>query len=285
MTPIRLGAVEYLNARPLVYGLERDGRFRLRYDVPSRCAALLHEGAIDVGMIPSIEYLRGADSRIVPGVGVISHGAVASVALFSTKPIDRVRSIAADTSSRTSNALLRILCVERFGLDAALTPMAPDPAAMLRTCDAALVIGDAALFFGHVDAGVLKIDLGEHWTAMTGLPFVWAVWAGRPDALGEGEVGALVAARDRGVAASDQVAVEYCTPERAELGKRYLRENIQYSLGAKEEAGLRKYFELAAHHGIVEASRAPVFYAGSEVASQQSVASAFRRKIVAAESD
>ena len=113
----RLGAVDYLNARPLVFGLElRTDFFSLRFDVPSKCAALLHEGSIDVGMIPSIEYERGRGYRIVPSVGIISDGPVASVALFSKTPIDRIRSIAADTSSRTSYALLRILCIERFGI-------------------------------------------------------------------------------------------------------------------------------------------------------------------------
>src|ERR671918_1275647 len=106
MRQIRLGAVDYLNARPLVYGLElRNDLFTLRYDMPSKCAALLHEGSIDVGMIPSIEFLRGADYRIVPHLAIVSEGAVAAVALFSTKPSAQVATIAADTSSRTSNAL------------------------------------------------------------------------------------------------------------------------------------------------------------------------------------
>jgi cyclic dehypoxanthinyl futalosine synthase len=260
MSAIRIGAVDYLNARPLVHGLDRDSRFDVRYDMPSRCATLLHEGAIDVGMIPSIEYLRGGDYRIVPGIGVISDGPVASVALFSRKPIDRIRTIAADTSSRTSNGLLRVLCRERFDLDVAFEPMPPDPLAMLERHDAALVIGDPALFFDHEPAGVLKIDLGEQWTSMTGLPFVWAFWAGRAGALDGAGVAALVAARDGGVAASDEVATRHSAPDRAALARRYLRENIKYELGAREEAGLLKYFELAAKHQVVEATRPLTWY-------------------------
>src|SRR5207237_794476 len=137
MNVVRVGAVEYLNARPLVYGLEsKRDLFDVRYDVPSRCAALLHEGSVDVGLIPSIEYQRG-DYRIVPDVGVISHAQVASVALFSNRPISDVRSIAVDTSSRTSTGLLRVLCAERFGIQPAFTPMPPSPVEMLRACDAA----------------------------------------------------------------------------------------------------------------------------------------------------
>src|SRR5688572_9626832 len=181
MKQIALGAVDYLNARPLVYGLElRNDLFTLRYDTPSKCAALLHEGSIDVGMIPTIEYLRGPDYRIVPDVGIVSNGPVASVALFSTKPVDQIRRIAADTSSRTSNALLRVLCFEVFGVDAEFVPLPPDIPAMLRGYDAALVIGDLALYYDNEASGVVKIDLGDEWTAFTGLPFVWAFWAGRP---------------------------------------------------------------------------------------------------------
>lgn len=262
MSTIRLGAVDYLNARPLVYGLELHSHmFALRFDVPSKCAALLHEGSIDVGMIPTIEFLRGPSYRIVPGMGIVSDGTVASVALFTTKPVEQVRSIAADTSSRTSAALLHVLCKERFGIEPSFRPMAPEVPAMLRDCDAALLIGDPALFLDHAALGVQKVDLGEEWTAMTGLPFVWAFWAGRPGVVPPEAVAALREARDHGVQASDELAAAYCGPERAELGKAYLRENIRYQLGEREEAGLRKYYELAARHGVVEAARAPIYYA------------------------
>jgi chorismate dehydratase len=261
MTIARLGAVDYLNARPLVYGLElRSDLFTLRFDVPSKCAALLHEGSIDVGMIPSIEYLRGHDYRIVPGIGIISDGPVASVALFTTTPLRNIRTIAADTSSRTSNGLLRVLCAERFGVDAEFQPMPPDPELMLRRCDAALLIGDPALFLEHERLGAEKIDLGEQWTSMTGLPFVWAFWAGRSAALSPRGVEALEAARDAGVAESDKVAETYCGPGRAARGKAYLRENIYYVLGDREEEGLRRYYELAERHGVVDRVQAPEFY-------------------------
>ncbi|HEU4937030.1 MAG TPA: menaquinone biosynthesis protein [Vicinamibacterales bacterium] len=261
MRPVRLGAVDYLNARPLVYGLElKTDLFSLRFDVPSKCAALLHEGSIDVGMIPSIEYVRGRDYRIVPALGIISDGPVASVALFTTRPVDAIRTIAADTSSRTSNALLRILCVERFGIDPDFQPMPPDPESMLHRCDAALLIGDPALFLDHQRLGATKIDLGEEWKALTALPFVWAFWAGRRDVLSGEALNALIAARDRGVAASDDIATAYCGSDRAELGRAYLRENIQYALGSREQAGLMKYYELAMDHGVVNSIVPPLFY-------------------------
>jgi len=259
MRPVRVGAVDYLNARPLVFGLELRPGFALRFDPPSKCAALLHEGSIDIGMIPSIEYLRGGPYCAVPDVAIVSEGPVASVALFTKKPIGDIRSIAADTSSRTSNALLRVLCYETLGIDPEFIPMPPRPPEMLQFCDAALVIGDAALFFDHEKARVEKIDLGQQWTAMTGLPFIWAFWAGRPGALSDGHIDQLVQAREQGVAASEAIAAAYC-PQRADLGRRYLRENVRYDWGPRELEGLRAYYVLALKHGIVEQGSTPVFY-------------------------
>jgi chorismate dehydratase len=261
-TAVRLGAVDYLNARPLVYGLElKSDRFRLRFDVPSKCAALLHEGTIDVGMIPSIEYLRGRDPyRIVPSVAIVSDGPVASVALFSTRPIEQVQSIAVDTSSRTSYGLAKVLCYEAFGIEPTFVPMAPRIDEMLHACDAALLIGDPALYLDPASRGVFKTDLGERWAVLTGLPFVWAFWAGRHGALTPGDVAALVHARDAGVAAADEIAAAYCGPDHVALGRAYLRDNIKYTLSDREQAGLTEYFRLAEKHDVVDAVRLLAFY-------------------------
>ena len=136
-----------------VVGLDRDPRFDLRFDLPSRCASLLHAGAIDVGLIPSIEYLRGpggpGDYRLVPDVAIASTGPVASVALYTKRPMSDVRSIALDTSSRTSVALTRVLCARAFRIHPKLEPIGPDVAAMPGRCDAALLIGDVALLLDH----------------------------------------------------------------------------------------------------------------------------------------
>ena len=145
MNRVRLGAVGYLNARPLVFGLEDVADFQLRFDVPSRCAELLHGGGIDVGLIPSIEYHRpsagsGAhdEYQVVPGLSIASRGEVASVALFTTRAMSDVRSIALDVSSRTSVALVRVLCSRHYGIGPRLASHGPDLAGMLVHCDAAL---------------------------------------------------------------------------------------------------------------------------------------------------
>ncbi len=259
---IQLGAVDYLNARPLVYGLElRNDLFSVRFDVPSKCAALLHEGSIDVGMIPSIEYLRGpAAYRIVPDCAIVSEAQVASVALFTTKPVEQLRSVAVDTSSRTSQGLLRILCYEAFGVDPEFVPMTPRIDDMLTRCEAALLIGDPALYLDHAARGVRKVDLGEEWTKLTGLPFVWAFWAGRGGVLSDAALQALHDARTAGIQAADAIADAYCGSTRAALGRAYLRDNIKYRLGPRDQQGLRRYYELAEKHGVVDRVQAPSFY-------------------------
>lgn len=261
--PIRLGAVSYLNTGPLVHGLDRQpDRFQIRFDVPSRCAALLHENGVDLGLIPSIEYLHGPGYRIVHGVAIASDGPVASVALFSKTPVSSVKSIALDSSSRTSVALLRILCARWFAIAPAFVTMAPDMPAMLGQCDAALVIGDNALFAEHERLGLEKVDLGQEWTGMTGLPFVYAFWAGRPGIVSPEDIEALNQARDRGLAVAEEVAERYFPGDSAKirLGAEYLRENVKYALGEREVAGLQMFYALAAELGIVPAATTPLFY-------------------------
>ncbi len=248
MSAIRVSAVEYLNARPLVHGLDgRKDLFDVQFDLPSRCSGQLHDGAVDLGLIPSIEYARNPDYRIVPGPAVVSEGEVASVALFSRRPPALVRSIAVDSSSRTSAALLQVLCAEWWDISPNLVRFRPDLPVMLKRCDAALIIGDPALFLDHQKQGLEKTDLGDEWTAMTSLPFVWAMWAGRANALGSDHVAALIEARDRGVDAIDEIVAANCPDdeEQRDVGRQYLRENVSFDLDARAKAGLKKFYGYA----------------------------------------
>jgi chorismate dehydratase len=260
---IRLGAVSFLNTRPLVYGLDRQPeRFAVRFDVPARCAALLHANDVDLGLIPSIEYLHGPAYRIVPGVAIASDGPVASVALFSKVDASEIRTIALDTSSRTSVALLKVLCAHWFEIHPEFIAMPPDLAGMTATCDAALVIGDNALFADHESLGLQKIDLGEEWIGMTGLPFVYAFWAGRRNVAGPEDVAALSHARDRGLSEVATIAEQSFPADQAKaaVARRYLRENIKYDLGESQKAGLERFYELAARLGIVPSAKPLEFY-------------------------
>jgi chorismate dehydratase len=257
---LRLGAVGYLNARPLVHRLDRVPRFDLRYDLPAECARLLHEQSIDLGLVPSIEYLRGPEPyRIVPDVAVASHGAVDSVAVYTSRPIEDVRSMAMDTSSRTSVALARVLCARLWKIDPRIESRAPNLEHMLQRVDAALIIGDNALLWrphdvrcaGRIEGPVQKIDLGQAWMELTGLPFVYAFWAGRDGAANAGDVAILQAARDRGAEEVEVIAREYFDDSaRQRIAARYLRDNIKCHLGDRERAALETFYRYASELGL-----------------------------------
>ena len=260
---VRIGAVGYLNARPLTWALDREPqRWLVRYDVPSVCAALLHQGETDLGLIPSIEYLQSPDYRFVPGVGIGSRGPIASVALYSRVPVEEIATVALDTSSRTSVALLRVLCHHRFRIAPRFVSHGPDLAAMTRTCDAGLLIGDPAFDADHGALGLRKVDLGEEWTAMTGLPFIYAAWTGRPGAVGPADVRALQDAQAEGVRSAAAIAAEYGAgdPARTERAAIYLRDNVKYGLGPDEAAGLQMFLDFAAELGAAPRRRTLEFF-------------------------
>ena len=241
----RLGAVSYLNAEPTVHGLDGDesSGFRVEREVPSRVARRLHAGEVDLGLVPSIEYAFG-DFAIVPGVAIGSRGPVRSVLLFHHGPLERVRRVAVDTSSRTSAALTKILLREKLGRDPEYVPMAPTLDAMLGAADAALLIGDNAL---DDESGRPRLDLGAEWTALTGLPFVWAVWGGPRRRVTAEHVRGLQRALEDGLAHVPEIARERAAGDarRETLYASYLRTNINYRLGADEIRGLEEYYRRA----------------------------------------
>lgn len=270
-TPVRLGAVSFLNARPLTVGLDGpDSPFDLHYDLPSKCAADLAAGTIDVGLIPAVEYARNEpDYWIVPGICIASLGEVLTVRLFYRGKLDEIRRIAVDTSSRTSVALMTVILRERYGLNPEQVPAAPDLDAMLHEADAALLIGDPVLPLVAEGAGRQCLDLGEIWTEMTGKPFVYALWAGREGRLSPGHVARLQQARQAGSVSLQQIATAF-QRERAgdvELYERYLRDHIRHDLGPDELEGLREFYRLAAVHGVIDAEPELRFYpTGSDAA-------------------
>jgi chorismate dehydratase len=262
MRPARLGAVSYLNTKPLVRGLEnRPDLFAVRFDVPSVCASLLHEGRVDLGLIPAIEYLRG-DYAIVPDIAIGSDGAVESVAVFTTRPIGQVRTLALDISSRTSVALTKILCAKYWGIAPAFTPAEPDVAAMLARADAALVIGDPALDIDPAQYAATKLDLGEAWLALTGLPFVYAAWVGPPDAVDAEQVAVLQAARARGESEVADIARDVSLGDRQaeQRALAYLRDTLRYGFGDREVAGLQRFYALAVELDLAPGIRPLKFF-------------------------
>ncbi len=255
MSAIRVSAVEYLNARPLVHGLDdRRDLFDLQFDIPAHCAKRLHDQSVDLGLIPSIEYVQGDNYRIVPDLAVVSEGEVASVALFTTRPATSLRSVAVDSSSRTASALLRILCSEWWDIDPKMVKLRPELPVMLKRCDAALVIGDPALFLDYERHGLEKVDLGDEWTAMTSLPFVWAMWVARSGALGPDHVAALQSAGASGLAAIDDIVAAHCPDDERvrEIGRRYFDEHVSLRLDQRALAGLRKFYDYAYELRLVQ---------------------------------
>jgi len=240
---LRLGAVSYLNAEPTVHGLEREPAFRVERDLPARVATRLHAGEVELALVPSIEYAFGRYA-IVPGVAIASRGPVRSVCLFHREPVERIRRVAVDTSSRASAGLVRVLLHTRLGRDPEYVPMAPGLERMLSEADAALLIGDPAL---DAVSDVPRLDLGEEWTRLTGLPFVYAFWAGPSGVVDARGVARLQHALASGLAAKGEIARRQAggDPARAARYEAYLRDNIVYELGEREQEGLREFYKRA----------------------------------------
>lgn len=218
-------------------------------------------------MIPSIEYAAG-DYAIVPNVAITSRGPVRSVCLFHRRPLSDIHRVALDSSSRTSAALLRVLLRERLGRDPEYVVMPPSLPDMLAAADAALLIGDRALYF---DGKESRLDLGQEWTERTGLPFVWAFWAGRFAAARPHEVARLQAALADGLQALPTIASTYNgaggthgapDTDRAVLNEDYLRRNIVYRLDEAEAAGLKEFYRRAFELGLIGRVPELRFYGG-----------------------
>jgi len=262
-TTLRVGAVNYLNTKPLIEGLSSFApHAELHLDLPSRLADRLAAGDLDVGLIPVIEYFRAGTYTVVPGVAIASRGPVLSVTLFSRVPWPQIRSVALDEGSRTSAALARILLEKRYGVRPQTVQLPMGVAADDMATDAVLLIGDRAMKaclpgFAHA------YDLGQEWFDWTGLPFVYAVWAVREGLDLRGVDRALQQARDYGLSKVGPIAQR----EAARLGldagfcRRYLSNILSFDLGPKEQAGLARYEELARELGLApEGGSDLVFY-------------------------
>lgn len=263
---MRIGAVSYLNTRPLVFGLkDLAPQHELVYDLPSRLADQLAAGELDVALIPSVEYFQNPDYRIVSDACIACRGPVRSVKLLSRVPLESIRTLALDEGSRTSAALVQILLRERFSLSPRVVPFPIDAAPESIAADALLMIGDRAM---HLPAGqyVAEWDLGDIWCRWSELPFVFAMWvAGKgsgtqrvPGVQGSGDELAGLAtvlgrARDAGVSHIEQIA----RSEHARCGLAYddcltyLRDHLHFTLGPRELAGLRRFHEYARQLGLV----------------------------------
>ena len=258
MPKIRVGAVSYLNTRPLVFGIEQGlgaDRLELTYDVPSVLASRMAAGEFDLALLPIIEMARIPNLVVVPGLAIGSLGNCRSVLLVARKPLAEVRSVALDPDSRTSNALARVLFAEAWGVAPAFVDGPRDLTLALEEHDAAVRIGDKALFT-PVPEGAIAYDLGGAWTARTTLPFVFAVWATRPGVIVRETYEILHASRRAGSAVLPAIAADYTWNGRQypEVALAYLRDAMRYRLGDPEVAAMRRFLAAAAELGVIDAA-------------------------------
>jgi len=253
---ICIGAVSYLNTLPLVYGMERGmggERIELSYAVPSTLADRMQREELDIALMPIVELSRIPGLELVPGLAIVTQGKSASVLLIANCPIEQVQSVALDRESRSSNALARVLFAQAWNLQPDYVTGEPRLPDSLRRCDAVVRIGDKALF-EPIPEGAHVYDLGEVWTARTGLPFVFAAWVARPGVVDREIYQMLHDSRREGCRNIDGISRDYTYDGRSypEIAKEYLSRYIHYRLGSQELRAIRTFFESAAALKLVE---------------------------------
>jgi chorismate dehydratase len=286
MGKLRISIVEFLNTAPLVWGFTDGplaGRYDLSFAVPSQCAEDLRAGRVDVGIIPAVEYQRMENVVALPGMAVAAKNEVRSLIVISKVPIEMAQTFALDTNSRSTVALVRLLCGKHWNITPEFIDAAPDPDKMLARADAALIIGDPALSLRiKMDALEAKVPLGkdccgcdasdhpvadvqtlfiydvaQQWREMTGLPCVLAIWVARRGTVTPEILADFQASREYGLARIGEIAegaaLKLNLPPR-EL-ERYLTENIDFSLDEENLAGLRYYYEECARAGLIPRAR------------------------------
>jgi chorismate dehydratase len=285
LAKLRISIVQYLNTAPLVWGFTKGplrGKYELSFTVPSLCAEALRTGAADVAIIPAIEYQRIPGLVILPDLAIASKNRVRSLLLVSKVPIEQARSVALDSSSRSTQALVRILCAEHWKAAAEFREAAPDLGVMLKTADAALLIGDPALRLsiaieeaaergaageqicdgkaaGVNGASQLHVyDMGEEWRRFSGRPAVLAVWAARPEVATPELVDEFCGSLKDGMAHVAEISAEASRELQLPIDQlqRYLCDNIDFSLDEENRTGLALFYRYSARLGLIPAARA-----------------------------
>ncbi len=284
VSSLRISIVQYLNTAPLVRGFTHGplcGKYHLSFTVPSQCAEALRSGEVDIAIIPAIEFQRTEGLVALPNLSIASKKSVRSLLLVSKKPIHDVRRIALDRSSRSTQALVRILCAKRWHIAPDFFEADPDLPGMLRDADAALLIGDPALRLAlgsetvakHDAAGesifpaeiaglsssapLFLYDMVEKWRALTSFPAVLAIWAARPAAVTPAVIRDFQDSLAFGMQHLAEISAEASRELHLPAGKiaRYLSENIDYTLDGENLRGLERYYDLAAELGLIPQAR------------------------------
>lgn len=237
----------------MLHGPQR-GLFELSFALPSECADRVEAGQADIGIVPCAELTR-LSLDIIPGVGIACQGAVRSILLISQRPWDQVRKLAADAGSRTSVLLARIILGEQFGSEPEVVSQPANLPAMLSTADAALIIGDPALRVKPAELPYQVMDLGEAWWALTGLPMVFALWAGRPEVAQQELADAFGQSACFGKRHVTEIA-QWAERERGipqALAREYLTRHIVFDIGEREMRGLDRFLKFAREYQLLGA--------------------------------
>jgi chorismate dehydratase len=265
MAPLRISAISFLNTAPLMWDFEHGDAardFAIEYTIPSACAAALAANQADIGIIPAVTYAEIPGLVILPNIAIAAKHFVRSILLVSKKPIEQVETVATDTSSRTSVALLQVLFAKFFGGPRQLTPHAPQLDLMLHSHDAALLIGDAALEI-TVGKEYFVYDLAHMWHERTGQPFVFAFWAVRLDSLDRAPrdldlVKVFQQSRDHGLEPANLHVIAQQWSSKLKLSEAdiltYLTENVHYYLDRQNHAGLQLFLRYSQEIGLIPAA-------------------------------
>lgn len=300
MQKLRISIVKYLNTAPLVWGFTNGplaGKYDLSFTVPSQCAEALRTGAADIAIIPAIEYQRIPGLVVLPDLAIASQNRVRSLLIIAKKPIEQVRNIALDSSSRSTQALTRILAAKHWKIDPAFFETEPDLRMMLEKADAAMLIGDPALrlsiaiekksavspqghavcqaaTLGIMSAEILHVyDVIGEWRKFSSLPAVMAIWAARPEVVTPEVLTDFSASRDFGLTQIAAISLE--AARELELPQQwlesYLRHNIDFFLGEENRRGLERYFQEAAKLGLIPKDKKIAWVSATKEAAQVSV--------------
>ena len=258
----KIGAVSYLNTKPLVEGMDRSAeQYELHFDLPSRLADRLSGGELDVALIPVVEAVTGVDYTIVSDACIACHGPVWSVKLMSRVDGSQIKTLSLDEGSRTSCALARVLLDQKFGVQPQCVPLAIEDDWRDTETDAVLIIGDRAMDAGDMEFPFVW-DLGELWNQWTDQPFVFAVWAARTNQdLGQIE-SLLGSARDRGLQNIEQIASQQASGYGLSYEDclRYLRDYLHFNLGDAEKSAMELFFRYASELSLISNSKPLRFY-------------------------
>ena len=253
----RLAASSYLNSAPLIWSFQQGTRRHVAQLItdaaPARCADLLSQGQVEAALVPVIEYQRIPDVRVVQDVCVGSHSAVRSVVLISKySDLKQVRTVALDVSSRTSQALVKIIFCEFLGFEPEWESSSPDVQSMMESNDAALIIGDPGMKILPQELHVF--DLASLWRTFTDTGFVFAMWMVRAGAVAAAGKLDFAGARDEGLEQIEKIIDQYENevPLSREEIRSYLTDNITFQMDESLAIGLQLYFELAHKHGLID---------------------------------